>query len=86
MLNVQTCDRRVHWDNLPEDLQLELASQALLRAVETIAGQAECLAAEMEDGALTDLGGPDAMRLLAAVIRATNGMNSGRANSAALRH
>ena len=86
MLNIQNDDCRVHWDSLPDDLQLELAAQALLRAAETIAGQAECLAAEIEDGALADGGGADALRLLAAVIRATNGMNSGRTSPAALRH
>jgi hypothetical protein len=86
MPNIQNRDRRVHWDNLPDDLQLELAAQALLRAAETIAGHAECLAAEMEGGALNDEGGPDALRLLAAVIRSTNRTDTGPANPRALRH
>ncbi len=64
--------RRIRWTSLPDDLQLALAEQALSRAAATIAGQAESLAAEMEGGALTDQGGPDALRLLAAVIRATS--------------
>jgi hypothetical protein len=42
----------------------------LLRAVEMIIGQAETLAQEMEFGALPDRGGPEALRLLAAVARA----------------
>lgn len=65
-------NRRIQWTTLSDDLQLALAEQALQRAAETIAGQAEDLAAEMEVGSLTDQGGPDALRLLAAVIRATN--------------
>ena len=65
--------RRIQWTALSDDLQLALAEQALSRAAETIAGQAESLASEMEGGALTDQGGPDALRLLAAVIRATSG-------------
>ena len=57
------------WDRLPEDLQLTLAREAMQRAVETIAGQAEALAGEMEIGGLADRGGPEALRLLAAVVR-----------------
>ena len=59
------------WDSLSEDAQLALARQALHRAAETIAAQAECLAGEMEDGALADRGGAEALRLLVAVVRAT---------------
>lgn len=71
---------RIQWTTLSDDLQLALAEQALHRASETIAGHAESLAAEMETGSLTDQGGPDALRLLAAVIRATNtqGMDARR--------
>ena len=64
--------RQVRWDSLPDELQLELAGQALLRAAETLAGQAECLATEMEGGTLTDQGGPDALRLFAAVVCVAN--------------
>jgi len=53
---------------------LTLSQQALRRAAETIAGQAEVLAEEMECGALADHGGPNALRLLAAVVR-TNGQD-----------
>ncbi|MGC8524672.1 MAG: hypothetical protein ACP5M5_10350 [Acidibrevibacterium sp.] len=59
------------WNLLSEDLQLILSREALRRAVETVASQAEILAAEMEEGGLSDLGGPEALRLLAAVARAT---------------
>ena len=59
------------WNSLSEDLQLVLAREALLRAAETIAGQAETLAQEMEAGCLEDRGGPDALRLFAAVVRVT---------------
>ena len=60
-----------NWNTLSEDLQLVLAREALLRAAETIAGHAETLAQEMEAGGLEDRGGPDALRLLAAVVRVT---------------
>jgi hypothetical protein len=60
------------WNALPDDLQLTLSREALRRAAETLAGHAELLAAEMEDGCLIDQGGPEALRLFAAVVRATN--------------
>ncbi|MDE2198562.1 MAG: hypothetical protein KGJ41_06025 [Rhodospirillales bacterium] len=59
------------WSALSDDIQLALSCEALLRAAETIAGQAEILAGEMESGGLADRGGPEALRLLAAVVRAT---------------
>lgn len=60
------------WNLLNDDLQLALSREALRRAAETLAEHAELLAAEMDNGALIDRGGPDALRLFAAVIRATN--------------
>ncbi|HTW69368.1 MAG TPA: hypothetical protein VME47_05740 [Acetobacteraceae bacterium] len=57
------------WHVLSDDIQLTLARAALHRAAQTIAGQAELLAEEIEAGALTDMGGADALRLLAAVVR-----------------
>jgi hypothetical protein len=62
----------VSWDSLSEPLQLTLGRGALRRAAETIALQAEALAGEMEVGGLDDRGGPDALRLLAAVVRVTS--------------
>jgi len=59
------------WNLLSDALQLVLTREALLRAAETIASQAELLAQEMERGGLEDRGGPDALRLLAAVVRVT---------------
>lgn len=59
------------WNVLSDELQLALAREALRRAAEIIAGQAETLAGEMERGGLIDRGGPDALRLLAGVVRAT---------------
>ena len=59
------------WNLLSDELQLTLSREALRRAVETIAGQAEILAGEIEGGTLADRGGADALRLLAAVARAT---------------
>ncbi len=60
------------WNRLPEALQLTLAAQALRQASSSIASQAESLAAEIEQGSLSDRGGPDALRLLAAVLRSTS--------------
>lgn len=60
------------WHDLPDDLQLTLSREALRRAAETLAEHAELLAAEMDTGNLLDQGGPDALRLFAAVVRATN--------------
>ena len=56
------------WDSLPDHLQLVLAQEAMRRAVETIAGQAETLAGEIDTGTLADRGGAEALRLLAAVV------------------
>jgi Mor family transcriptional regulator len=60
------------WTTLTEDQQLALSREALRRAAETLADHAEVLAVEMDQGTLADRGGPDALRLFAAVIRATN--------------
>jgi hypothetical protein len=57
------------WNEIPDELQLMLTRAALSRAAETIAGQAETLAEEIESGAITDQGGAEALRLLAAVVR-----------------
>jgi hypothetical protein len=57
------------WHTLSNETQLTLAREALYRAARTIASQAEVLADEIENGALNDPGGADALRLLAAVVR-----------------
>lgn len=64
--------RPFEWQALSDDLQLALSREALRHAAETLAGHAELLAVEMESGTLLDRGGPDALRLFAAVVRATN--------------
>lgn len=64
--------RHADWNLLTDDVQLTLSREALRRAAETLADHAEILAREMEDGTLLDRGGPDALRLFAAVVRATN--------------
>ena len=63
------------WNVLSDDLQLWLSREALRQAAEIIAGQAELLAGEMETGLLNDRGGPDALRLLAGVVR-VNGLDA----------
>jgi hypothetical protein len=57
------------WNLLSEAAQLAVSQAAFTKAAETIAHQAELLAAEIEAGGLHDRGGPDALRLLAAVVR-----------------
>lgn len=57
------------WNTLPDSLQLVLAQEALRRAADIIAHHAEILAEEIDDGALPDRGGPDALRLLAGIAR-----------------
>jgi hypothetical protein len=56
---------------LSADLQLLVSRTALRCAAEAIATQADLLAEEMDCGTLSDCGGPEALRLLAAVVRAT---------------
>ena len=57
------------WNRLSDELQLALSREALNRAAATIAAQAEVLADEIEQGSLADRGGPEALRLFAAVVR-----------------
>lgn len=57
------------WNLMSDDTQLALSHAAMAKASETIARQAEILADEMESGCLADKGGPEALRLLAAVVR-----------------
>jgi len=59
------------WDLLSEEAQLRLAREAMQRAADAIANHAELLATEMEAGAIADHGGPDALRLLASMVRLT---------------
>jgi hypothetical protein len=61
------------WSLLSDELQLALSREALRRATEIIAGQAEALAGEVEAGRLQDRGGAEALRLLAAIIRLHRG-------------
>lgn len=58
------------WQDLSDDAQLALSRAALAHAAGTIADQAETLAGEMEEGALHDHGGPEALRLFAALLKA----------------
>ncbi|MFT8244601.1 hypothetical protein [Roseomonas sp. BN140053] len=57
------------WHLLSDDAQLSMAQQALRHAAGLVARRAEWLAAEMEAGTLADRGGPDALRLLAALLQ-----------------
>ncbi len=60
------------WTLLSESCQLALSQEALRTATATLADHAELLAGEIENGALADRGGPEALRLFAAVLRAAN--------------
>ena len=57
------------WTVLSDDAQLALAMAALQRALSLVAQHAEQLAAEIDDGVLSDQGGAEALRLLTALIR-----------------
>jgi hypothetical protein len=57
------------WTDIPDEMQVALAMEAMRRAALVIAGQAETLSDEMESGSIADHGGPEALRLLATVIR-----------------
>ena len=70
------------WGLLTDELQLLVSRSALRRAAETIATQADLLAEEMEAGLLPDHGGPEALRLFAAVIRASDVAEPGVAGHA----
>jgi hypothetical protein len=70
------------WNFLSDELQLVLSQEALRRAGEIIAGQAEILAGEIELGYLLDRGGADALRLLAGVVRMTATEGLGQAGHA----
>jgi hypothetical protein len=70
------------WNFLSDELQLVLSREALRRAGEIIAGQAEMLAGEIEHGFLIDRGGAEALRLLADVVRVTATEGLGQAGHA----
>ncbi len=57
------------WHQLSDEAQLALARAALVQSAETLVLQAEALAREMEAGCIRDRGGPDALRLFAAMVR-----------------
>jgi hypothetical protein len=57
------------WNLLSDDVQLALSRQALRRAAELIAGQADTLAEQIDAGIIADRGGPEALRLLASLLR-----------------
>jgi hypothetical protein len=64
--------RPATWTPISDAMQETLTREALRRAAAVLADHAEFLAGEMELGGLPDRGGPEAMRLFAAVVRATN--------------
>lgn len=64
--------RPATWNPISDELQQFLSREALCRAAAVLGDHAELLAAEIDAGTLPDRGGPDAMRLFAAVVRATN--------------
>jgi len=64
------------WNCLSEETQLLLSREALRCAVANFAVQAETLALQIEAGVLADRGGPDALRLLAAITRVSEDRNA----------
>ncbi len=65
------CTPITDWQLLSEELQLILSREALYTAAMKIAAQAELLAEEIDIGTLKDMGGAEALRLLAGVLRNT---------------
>lgn len=63
--------RTADWHVLSDDVRLHLSREAIHAAAAAIAAQAELLAEEIDSGTLTDQGGADALRLLAAMVRAS---------------
>jgi len=70
------------WSLLSDDAQVELAREAMRRAAETIARHAELLADEIDSGAIADRGGPEALRLLARMVRLSGRDSEAPAGSA----
>jgi hypothetical protein len=60
---------RAETASLSEEASLALSRNALRQAAWSIAERAELLALEMEEGRVADLGGAEALRLFAAVVR-----------------
>lgn len=57
------------WAELDENVQTELAATAMRQAVRLAARQADCLAAEIAAGTISDQGGSEALQLLARLLR-----------------
>jgi hypothetical protein len=70
------------WHRLSDQAQLAFTRAALVQAAEKLALQAETLAREMEAGCIRDHGGPDALRLFAAVVRVSAQHGFGTAGNA----
>jgi hypothetical protein len=58
------------WNTLFDEMQVVIAHEALCRAALMLAHQSELLAEEIEAGHVPDRGGPEALRLNAAIVRA----------------
>lgn len=65
------------WNRLSDEQQIALSQQALSRAACSVAEQAERLARAIEAGCLADRGGPDALRLLASLVREAGQQDAG---------
>ncbi len=61
----------VDWQTMPDDMQADLAQQALRRAALIIADQAELFSVQFVAGTLQDRGASDALTLFAALLRET---------------
>lgn len=62
-------EERAAWADLSDPIRLSITRRAMADAAATLAGHAEIVAREMEEGRLADRGGPAALRLYAALIR-----------------
>jgi hypothetical protein len=65
------------WDDLTTDTQVRLARSAIQLAAAILARHADALAEQMENGTLDNRSGPEALRLLAMVMRFANPKSGG---------
>jgi hypothetical protein len=60
------------WHGISEDLQLQLANQAMRRAASIIADQADLFAIQFATRTLQDRGAAEALKLFAGLLRETS--------------
>lgn len=64
----ETGESVTDWNSIAPEIQMALSRQALRYARSLVGAHAEILADRMERGDLPELSGPDALRLMAALL------------------